>query len=147
VTIRGDQEYAVWDVVLGCGHFTQEHTPPKWNPEDGPIHRKNRKRRPLEEVLEVLAKAIPTQRRTGSGCTPTPPRPRTFHAMPYLREHPHHHRLPARRLAHGSDDSAEAQANLTTNTGAAITEAGIRSRAIAETARHPARRRVTPDLD
>jgi hypothetical protein len=31
---------AVWDVVLSCGHFTQEHTQPGWNPEDRPVHRK-----------------------------------------------------------------------------------------------------------
>ncbi|AGB21675.1 hypothetical protein Mycsm_01258 [Mycobacterium sp. JS623] len=60
-TIRGAREYAVWDVVLSCGHFEQEHTAPGWNPKDGPAHRNNDKRRPLDEVLEVLAKGDPDE--------------------------------------------------------------------------------------
>lgn len=55
-TIGDAREYAVWDVVLSCGHFGQEHTKPGWKPEDGPVHRKNAKRLPLEQVLEEIAK-------------------------------------------------------------------------------------------
>jgi hypothetical protein len=33
-TIRDAREYAVWDVVLSCGHFAQERTKPGWKPED-----------------------------------------------------------------------------------------------------------------
>jgi hypothetical protein len=58
---RDAREYAVWDVVLSCGHFTQEHTKPRWKPEDGPVHRINKKRRPLHEVLEEIAKGDPDE--------------------------------------------------------------------------------------
>jgi hypothetical protein len=60
-TIRGAQDYAVWDVVLTCGHFKQEHTSPGWNPKNGPAHRNNDKRRALDEVLEVIAKGDPDE--------------------------------------------------------------------------------------
>jgi hypothetical protein len=60
-TILGGREYAVWDVVLSCGHFVQEHTKPGWKPEGGPIHRKTEKRLPLNEVLEEIAKGDPDQ--------------------------------------------------------------------------------------
>ena len=59
--IRGAREYAVWDVILSCGHFTQEHTEPRWKPEDGPVHRKSKKRLPLNQVLEEIAKGDPDE--------------------------------------------------------------------------------------
>ena len=55
-TILGARQYAAWDVVLSCGHFTQEHTEPGWKPEDGPVHRKSKKRLPLNQVLDEIAK-------------------------------------------------------------------------------------------
>jgi hypothetical protein len=59
--IRGAREYAVGDVVLSCGHFTQEHTKPGWKPEDGPVHRKNSKRLSLNQVLEEIANGDPDE--------------------------------------------------------------------------------------
>ena len=59
--MRGAREYAVWDVVLSCGHFTQEHTERGWKPEDGPVHRKSSKRLPLNQVLEEIAKGDPDE--------------------------------------------------------------------------------------
>lgn len=60
-TIRGGQQYSVWDVVLSCGHFTQEHTTPGWTPKDGPAQRNSHKRRSLDEVLDVIAKGDPDE--------------------------------------------------------------------------------------
>ena len=39
----------------------KKRTAPGWNPKDGPAHRDNDKRRPLDEVLEVIAKGDPDQ--------------------------------------------------------------------------------------
>jgi hypothetical protein len=58
-TIRGAQEYAVWDVVLSCGHFGQEHTKPGWRPEDGPVHRNSKKRRDVVVPLLQLLRCMP----------------------------------------------------------------------------------------
>ncbi len=55
------REYAVWDVVLSCGHFTQEHTDPGWKPDDGPVHRKSKKQPPLNQVWEEIARGDPDE--------------------------------------------------------------------------------------
>jgi len=65
--MRGAREYAGWDVVLSCGHFTQEHTEPGWKPDDGPVHRKSKKRLPLNQVLEEIAKGDPDEEAYGRG--------------------------------------------------------------------------------
>lgn len=60
-TIRGAREYAVWDVVLSCGHFAQEHTAPGWKPEDGHPQRKRKTQRPLQDVLDIIAQGDPDE--------------------------------------------------------------------------------------
>jgi len=60
--IRPAKEYALWDVVLECGHFHQERTDPKWKSEDGIGHKRaSKKWRGLEEMLEMVAKGDPDE--------------------------------------------------------------------------------------
>ncbi|BBY05408.1 hypothetical protein [Mycobacterium noviomagense] len=60
--IRPAKEYALWDVVLGCGHFHQERTEPDWKPDDGIGHNKpSKKWRGLEEMLEMVAHGDPDE--------------------------------------------------------------------------------------
>lgn len=59
--ILAAREYEVWDIVLSCGHFDQERTEPGWKPDDGPVHRENPNRRPLDEVLDEIAQGDPDQ--------------------------------------------------------------------------------------
>ena len=60
-TIMVAREYAVWDVVLGCGHFALEHTTAGWKPEDGFVGGKSKTQRLLQEVLDVIAKGDPDE--------------------------------------------------------------------------------------
>jgi hypothetical protein len=75
----------------------------------------------LDQVLEEIAKGDPDQEdywwRMYAENHPDPAR--TLHAMPHLRLHPHHRRLPACRLARGHEDAGQAQANPTSDIGTA----------------------------
>ena len=58
-TIRGEKQQAVWDVLLSCDHFGHQTAEPDWDPKEGPRHHKGKKRRGLDDMLEVVAQGDP----------------------------------------------------------------------------------------
>jgi len=128
-------------VDVAVGH--QEHAQPGWSPEDGQVHRKNMKSRPLEEVLEVVAKGDADEetywRRMYAEHHSDPAPFTRCHTCACIRTVAAYERV---GWLAGSKTPVKPKAHPTQDTGAAVTKIGIGIRATTRSARQPANRRL-----